>query len=236
MNSIKKKGGSNRSKQKTSKQKTSKQKTSKKNKKGGTSKNKINLNLLQQNYNLPDDIKRTIGQHSAAMTIQKENDKYNIVKIKNLINSKFLTYPLHNYLMEFQDFINFINKQYKNDNEIKQLEGAYFLKVKNKVIKAINLIEFLATIKESSHEIGKQLEKYGYKNLVMLITLMNMYILNTWNELQNYEENYERMVKEDYRTAQLNLIVQPKIEENINRTRLPLSQRENVPTRKIRTI
>lgn len=215
MNLIKKKGGSNRSKQKTSKKKTSKKKSQ-----------KIPLKTLFTN--LPDDTIEIIEQQSAAMTIQEYNEKYNIIKIKNFLDGIFFTNDLYNHQIRFEIFINSINNKYNSDKEIKQLAGTYLLNTKNNAIKSIQYIELLSKLKANSDAINIMLKKFGQKGLEIIINKYVNHILNTWGELQNYK----KFAKQDYRIAELNLNVSPQIDKKIRR---PISQREKARTRRIRT-
>ena len=72
------------------------------------------------------------------------------------------------------------------------------------------------------------LKKFGLKHLKLVINTYINHIINTHSEITNYVS----FAKQDYRIAELNLNVSPRIDKKIRR---PISQRVKVPTRKIRT-
>ena len=162
------------------------------------------------------------------MTIQEYNEKYNIYKIKNLLDGKFFTNDLYNHQIRFEFFINTINNKYNSDKEIKQLAGTYLLNMKNNAIKSIQYIDILSKLKENPDAIDKMLKEFGHKHLEHVINTYVNHVLNTWGELQNYK----KFAKQDYRIAELNLNVSPRIDKKIRR---PISQREKARTRRIRT-
>ena len=198
-------------------------------KKGGTKQKKSQKIPLTKIFtNLPYDTIENIEQQLAAMTIQEYNEKYNIYKIKNLLDGKFFTNDLYNHQIRFELFINAINNKYNSDKEIKQLAGTYLLNMKNNAIKSIQYIDILSKLKENPDAINKMLKKFGHKHLERIINTYVNHVLNTYDELQNYIS----FAKQDYRIAELNLNVSPRIDKKIRR---PISQRVKVPTRKIRT-
>jgi len=198
-------------------------------KKGGTKQKKSQKNSLTKIFtNLPDDTIENIEQHLSAMTIQEYNEKYNINKIKNLLDEIFFTNDLYNREMRFIIFIKTINKKFNSDKEIKQLVGTYLLNTKNNAIKSLQYIDILSKLKENSDSINKMLKKIGLKHLKLVINTYINHIINTYSEITNYIS----FAKQDYRIAELNLNVSPRIDKKIRR---PISQRVKVPTRKIRT-
>lgn len=229
MNLIKKKGGSNKSKQKRLSQKRLSQKKSKQKNGEGAADGALQKYPLKTLFiNLPDDIIEIIEYNLAAMTIQEYNEKYNIIKIKNFLDGIFLTYDLYNHLIRFEIFIKSINNKYNSDKEIKQLAGTYLLNAKNNAIKSIQYIELLSKLKENPDAINMMLKQFVQNDLELSTNNYVNHILNTWNELVNYK----KLAKEDYRIAELNLDVSPRIDNKIRR---PISQREKARTRKIRT-
>ena len=198
-------------------------------KKGGTKQKKSQKIPLTKIFTiLPDDTIENIDQHLSAMTIQEYNETYNINKIKNLLDEIFFTNDLYNLEMRFIIFIKTMNKKFNSDKEIKQLVGTYLLNTKNNAIKSLQYIDILSKLKENSDSINKMLKKFGLKHLKLVINTYINHIINTHSEITNYVS----FAKQDYRIAELNLNVSPRIDKKIRR---PISQRVKVPTRKIRT-
>tara|TARA_Y100000389_G_C17361730_1_gene464154 strand:+ start:308 stop:868 length:561 start_codon:yes stop_codon:yes gene_type:complete len=161
---------------------------------------------------LPDDTIENIEnieQHLSAMTIQEYNEKYNINKIKNLLDEIFFTNDLYNLEMRFIIFIKTINKKFNSDKEIKQLVGTYLLNTKNNAIKSLQYIDILSKLKENSDSINKMLKKFGLKHLKLVINTYINHIINTYSEITNYIS----FAKQDYRIAELNLNVSPRIDK-----------------------